>query len=291
MKTNINIIIEDVLREYLGSNIIHEDRRQLTLPFDGKIHKYGYEDFIDYLESIGKYGKLSSCNDFDYENAFKGRVSLDEVLNEEDASICDIIYYCGLKLLRMNNVLEDDIRGYEEMLYNCDDPRKLYDYCVEVLTGYHLTEEIIYEVFEELVNDNPLGIKLDVDSDGLVEIERAIDLENLLEKYGNDEDDLYTQIMGNNDFSQGLGLCWTWSKGNAESYNGWKGDEIVIKGRVNPNDIDWHGTVWCNFIIPCEREIRLNENVPVEVDEIIITDLGKKFPLRSSIIVPSGSHI
>lgn len=291
MKTNIDIIIEKVLREYLGRNIIHENRSQLTLPFDGKIHKHGYEDFIDYLESIGKYGKLSSCNDFDYENVFKGRIKLGDLLKWDDASVCDVLYYCCIKLMKMVNVLDGDIRVMERFEYDCDKPKKIYDYCVSILVDYGLDVDVIYDSLEELVNDNPLGIRLDVDSDGLVKIERAIDLEKLLDKYGNDEDDLYTRIMGDDYYSQGLGLCWTWMSGNAESYNGGCGDEIVIKGRVNPNDINWEGTVECNFSIPCEMEIRLNENVPVEVDEIIVSKLGKRFPLRNSIVVSSGSYI
>ena len=70
IKTNtgeIHITNEDVTKKIVISEkqipILYEYRNEPNLPFeefgDKEYHKQTYEHFVDYLENIGKYGKLN----------------------------------------------------------------------------------------------------------------------------------------------------------------------------------------------------------------------------------------
>ena len=91
-----------------------------------------------------------------------------------------------------------------------------------------------------------------------------------------------------------IGECWTWKRGNAQSYCA---DfsimnnnivQVVICGYVHPSSIDWIETIYLNtYKMKSEREIRMNNNALVEVSYIRI--YGQVYRFGTSFLINAGA--
>ena len=241
-----------------------EYHNQLKIPFDNPSAAYGlkdnYEHFIDYLESIGRYGKLgvSELKGKHYPNFF-------------DEHIDGII-----KAFRVGNAQTYEIDGLslfiEFITNNCDDDSLFYtdrlkpvrDLCRE--NDYNLTvndliilrmlsqEEV--EEYEESIDPfellSPLNDSLskkgvdvfrndivvpsisnfiydhidyvwEIDDRGLIRIEREITIPNMFSPY---ENHMSGVTHNKNNYYNtlngydGIGMCWSFANGHGEAYCG-----------------------------------------------------------------------
>ena len=125
------------------------------------------------------------------------------------------------------------------------------------------------------------------DKNGLLIIERGIRIEDLLYKPNELQNSTYHKTIDN--YNDGIGNCWSWSKGYGQAYNSDGGEQIVFKGKVNVDSVDWASTIVLYYEFDNEREIRLKPNSIIEVDEIILSTNGKHLPLNGPILVSSGN--
>ena len=68
-------------------------------------------------------------------------------------------------------------------------------------------------------------------------------------------------------------IYWTWRPGNSDAYcsNGYgEGDTyIILKGYVDPKDVNWVDTLIKNaYSLSYEQEIEINDGAIIEVDRI-----------------------
>lgn len=302
MKT-IDNIIKETINSYLKENIESEDWRQLELPFDGNIYKPNYEYFIDYLEKIGEYGKLGksvSTNHFENINYNNLLVRL---MRQNDSSVVYLIIDAACDYIKETY---DISLGYNDIdeygLYDISNTDRAFDKVIEIIQGNYDSEadaEIISSSIINLILDRIKTyiddeLQLVYDNRGLIYVEREIGLSNIMSKPDNFDDSFFVSNMNNDFYKKGVGLCWCYKEGYAESYNGYGDYFITMKGYVDPKDVDWESTIFTNVIFGGdEYEVRMKKNVPIEVDSVIITgrdNQSKNMPLKQPIIVNSGIH-
>jgi len=300
---------------------LYEDYRQLKIPFKndsgkGYDYKENYELFIDFLESIGKYGRLG-----DYNNNESCQEMIDNLIEaayseyftnwEPDSNIFNHIF----DNMFVDAVNDDTIEDYfvlpDEILNNADEIGNLSD---ELEIGYDINDvfdyltdegkkifrEEAFNVFADIVYNGPYN-EIETDDRGLIYVEREISMPGVFStKYDTnvspDKSDFFKQLQAN---YKGVGNCWSWSQGGGEAYcansYGEVGtDFITMKGWVSPKSVNWISTMCINVQMGNEeKELRLNRGAIVEVDEIIITSYdadnkikGKNI-LNKPILIPA----
>jgi hypothetical protein len=284
-ENDIRKIVKSVLQE------LHRGQ-QMVLPFDGSSEPYNYMQFIEYLENIGKVGKLRGGNltaVFQREEemaqcGFATMIDTDEVPFDED--ITDFIN-------RMISRYGEDIVGYgpdsiqdiNDLLDVFTDRDKIYNELVEM--GKKEIELLRYDL---TINDN-----------GLIYCERVLLLPHMDKRYNEDNiqgyytplnkrQDFYTELK--QAFDQGVGVCWTYCPGAGECYNGGyfgqNGSRVTLKGWVRPEDVDWYETV---MHIPLgELEIRMAYGATIQLDAVSVQDnqMGtRNLPIKHSILIPA----
>ena len=155
---------------------------------------------------------------------------------------------------------------------NFDSP---YDY-KDVFSNYGFGEFMsnIKENFFSTLDDYGFTNRLTLDDRGLLYVERAMTIPRFKdttfknELDGQENNDFYSHIQR----YSGIGNCWTWCKGASEaycgSYYGGNSSIVVLKGYVNPRDVDWAETVYRNaYGLNYEREIYISKG-NVEIDRI-----------------------
>ena len=283
------------LVEYRGQTMFNFDTNG-----NGFYGKFNYQHFIDYLESIGRYGMLESSG---YDMAslnklietFKSK-GIDEYMsnNEDDEEVEDeIVMSLSVLLENIINGSEDadvmlseygfelleelkasgitwhyDIRNHI-FLHYIDGDEPIFSF----LTGDGVREvfSIAKELVGERLDDYGFGSGLKLNDRGLLYVERNITIPYIMD--GGDDspnEDAYTMFKKN---YKGLGNCWSWDEGRGESYNGnsfgGKYTDIRMIGCVNPNDVDWLTTISRNiYSLREEREIYIDSGKPVEIDSV-----------------------
>lgn len=278
---------------------LYEDYRQLKLPFKndsgkGYDYKENYELFIDWLESIGKYGRLEPYNDNEsYQEMIDGLIesAYVEYINEwdADAAVFNFIIDGMFNEARNDDAVEEYFILPEEMMNNIDeighlsddlgldgDISEVYRYLTD--EGKKLFREKSFEQFKAIVHDGPY-FEIETDDRGLIYVEREISVPGLLKTQYDinvtpDKHD-YFKLLSKS--YKGIGNCWSWAYGGGEaycanSYHDVGEDFITLKGWVNPKSINWIATMAINVQMGNEeKELRLHKGAIVEVDEIIIT--------------------
>jgi hypothetical protein len=267
----------------LGSNPnkqnISEWRGDRSIPFEEPefANKANYEHFIDFLENIGRYGQISGSGNVEKLYNY----GLDH----------------GFEYLKNNNpTFESDFDSF----YNHFRPQEYPEYYIdgEESNGHHsdLTDEGL-DVWDDFLWDlyqDRVDVRYKLNERNLIYIYRAISIPDLTstnysnEWFGNPVkyEDYYEQL--NRQF-YGVGMCWSYEESGAILHSGGRGTTVIIYGLISPDNIDWIETCALNGSGMDEREIRTKTNVPVEIYQIKTED-GKKFPLKKTIIVPSGEH-
>jgi hypothetical protein len=308
-------ISEDAVRK------IYEDYRQLKLPFKndsgkGYDYKENYELYIDFLESIGKYGRLGNYTGEDYndiientiQNAFNDYTHSNEW--DVDSTFSSLPINDMFRNAVEKNVVEKYFNLPEEILNNIDNIEYLsdkldLDYATpdeicEYLTdeGKDIFNKKIFRSFESYVENMLYDIK--TNDRGLIYVEREISIPDIFktqydEKISPENDD-YFKLLTKYYGYKGVGVCWSWQEGRGEAYCGESynvgSSDILLKGWVRPDSIDWVFTMQINAQMGnSEEELRLKNGAIVEVDEIIINgykDVNKgKNILSNPILIPA----
>jgi hypothetical protein len=73
------------------------------------------------------------------------------------------------------------------------------------------------------------------------------------------------------DYDGHLGVCWAYREDAAVAYNGGfeKGDTIILKAYVRPEDVNWTETLALCLYNVDEYELRLNDSAPIQLTEIV----------------------
>lgn len=211
-------------------------------------------EFIQYLNDHGKDGELhSSCSEAHLYDKFMIDCDIhnsplyNEIINSESA----IGSYC------YDREIEEDEIVWDEETY-----RDFDEWCLDTAT----------DVILEYIKTN---------NKNCIYIERAI-----VVPYFTNKDKLYRWFK--TDYGGHLGVCWAYRKGRAEAYFGGfeKGDTIILKGYVRPEDVNWTETVaLCLYNID-EYELRLNDNAPIQLTEIV-TEKGNHKIFNGNLILPA----
>lgn len=293
-------------------NLLKEVYNQLTIPFDNKYHevdgknipmKQDYEYFIDWLESIGHYGTLPQGKNTSIReiiNSYLKNPKYVEYLKDmfvddyedggyidgfiEDAyeRLTDYEDYEGI------NCFLKEINDISELAYN-EDLEEFTQYLTQ--DGLELCNKLLKQYILEKLDEYGFMHSIEKNvKNGLLYIERVITIPSIT-GYSNNfsEEDFFKHL--NNSYDA-VGECWTWKEGGGDAYNGNQGDKITFKGWVNINEVDWKETIFLNcYSLNYEKEIRLNKNSMVQINEIT-TSNNEHFPLKQSIIVPAhtGSY-
>lgn len=258
-------------------HLMNEYHSQLHINFDDPnyenssiYNRPNYEHFIDYLESIGYYGTLPQTN-----------ITIGDVYDE---NMEDAIERFKLEESDMERLLEKFYyyaKNYKDYWVEDCDPQSLESYDIED----SLSEEgkNAFEVFlRQQFNDNLYMFETFTwknKNSTQIEIERVISIPSP----ENNSDDSFNQFSN----YKGIGNCWTWEKGNGNSYCSRGGQDITLKGKVNVCDIDWVETIMRNgWDLNEEKEIFLKDDIFVQIDEVEYCN--KNFPLKQPILVKSG---
>jgi len=253
--THVNMHAPGLMGEWRG------DKR---IPFEGEYgKKANYDHFIDYLENIGKYGELSGSGNAQklYENAL----------------------HDGFIELKDNHPMwESDMDWFLED-YNPEDYPDYYEEDTHDLTedGEQAWEDFLWGLYQDRVD-----VTYQLNQRNLVYIYRAISIPALTSTQynANENEDFYEEL--NRRFN-GIGMCWSYEVGGAIPHSGGAGTTIIVYGLISPDNIDWVRTCALNGSGMDEREIRTQKNIPIEIYQMM-TENGKKLPLKKSIIVGSG---
>lgn len=299
---------------------LYEDYRQLKIPFKndsgkGYDYKENYELFIDWLESIGKYGRLEPyTGDESYEEMIDNLIepAYVEYMNEwdADAAVFIFIFDCMFADARNDGTIEDYFILPDEIINNADEIGNLsdelnldgnisdaYDYLTD--EGKKIFREESFEEFKNIVYNGPYYLELD--DRGLIYVEREISVPDIFntqyDKKTSPEEDDYFKLLTK--IYKGIGNCWSWKREGGEAYNAHcfgdiKTDFVVLKGWVSPESVNWVDTMQINVQMSNEEnELRLHKGAIVEVDEIIINgfnardDIKGKNILNKPILIPT----
>jgi hypothetical protein len=298
-------------------NLLKEYRSQLVLPFNGEEngqgHKTNYEHFVDYLEENGRYGTLEAEH-----------VDIDELLGQsvsfENVTDFDANDNVGLWLIGnfVSDLLSD---GYdlldifseewvEGLELTSTTPleigQEIVDHLeVPTIDDFEVTlssdqmcdkfETYAINTLKEMLTEHFHGShrgysrSIQVDENGLIEVERAITLPNLASQShvpGSEFTDFYNYLTKS--FKGSVGECWSWSYG--DTYDGDDyGNEtttVYLKGKVQPSSVDWPVTVMLNLdlYLNDEDEIRIVKGADVEIDDILGSDHESLGILKQPII-------
>lgn len=279
----------------------YNDVQKIVEDFDNTLELANEQD-MELLSNNGRYDKYA-LSDFLFKHLDK------EILSTIDNDlIMDVFdrYYDALN--NNENVDLSDLESY----YTDDeiDVNDFYKSCLDISND----DESLQTTYREIIRNyitcgvDSLDFRqyfaskikeyfidyvgLNFDENGLLIIERGMELSEFLNKPDTLKNSLYKQAKGRYD---GIGNCWAWMHGSGRSYcsglNGGDNEEsIVMIGKVNPNDVDWYSSCLLFYQFD-EDEVRINHNTPIEIDEIYLDEYGDKrhLPLRKPIVVNSGT--
>lgn len=275
--------IKRVLKEYYS---------QLKIPFNHDTPNYdyksNYEHYIDFLEKIGKYGKLPKSKWTKKTINSEIAKHLDYAMNnsetedvKEDIDYRFFLYINNSTLLPQcikSDVLQE-FNNLDEFSEWLEENLDKFDYILssEGLDAFYKFRK---NYFLEKLNEYGFLKKLTFNNRGLIYVERAITLPKFYER------------IKDNDFIKKyrtVGECWSWLKDGAEPYCGGDGTTILLKGWVDPSQVDWEETTYRNmYSINDERELYIL-SAKVEVFEVTLfySDSNKKIklPLHNPILV------
>ncbi len=268
-------------------NVLKEYRDQLTIPFDGIDGKYNYQHFIDWLESIGKYGKLpKSDSNIQKLMSDSFNESLELFSEDYDLELNEFIEYLNdnnISLFELVNLPEEECEEYIK-----DNDFYISNYFND--NGKIEFDNFKCEKFQDALYDNAFDHNNFRTNDrNLLFIERFIEIPKSLDKtfntYNKKHNDLFLYLT--NEYGNNIGQYWSWFEGGVQCGSPYysKTDKIILRGYVDPKNVDWEETIYRNaYSCKEEREIYLPYNTPIEIFEILTKD-GKKLPLNGSIIV------
>lgn len=184
----------------------------------------------------------------------------------------------------------DECKLIKEEVSNQDTPQDFVRVLKQLYQNGTLTnssmsnEDISNEIKYQLENNPQIGMFKDninefgfidkvLSQNGKIYIERAITI-NSVEDMLNYEGD-------------GVGTSWSWEKGGAEAYFGNGNIQIILKGYVNLEDINWESTVFLNaYPLNGQKEIRVEVDSPIELFGFAFN--GKKYKIKNPLLVNSG---
>jgi hypothetical protein len=289
----------------------------LQIPFDGEIDTPNYKQFIEYLETIGHYGKLhnptTSVNDwFNDPELLQFALETKLIQSYGDPTIDSFYLTRNLEnFISWSNKPTNDLINPDWL--NSDgeldfdewsDGLGLYedDWKQKVLTP---EGQRMWPAFARIHGKGYLSsfieYNLHMNDSGQIQVEREITIPKAnnhskfpqyQRKDGEQPKDLdYYEFLTNNMcYGRGIGVCWAYSKGAAESYNadpyGPQGgcDTITMYGWVNPESVDVKTSLELEIMDECE--LRLKASAPVQIDRIVMRGTGKNL-LKSPIVVPA----
>lgn len=287
-------VVKEVKISNKQLNILKEYHNQLNIPFDeygSEVNGYKlvYEQYIDFLESIGKYGKLPK------ENFTIGSVV--ETINQylPNVHLINDIYYGDEEqfLYDIEDMLWKTQKGYYDYSDYFINYEEIKDFGFDELCEYYENNEILNdygkrEFLTDILDENGFPYGLEINENGLIYVERIINIPEI-----SSTKEIYHKFKYEYD---NVGECWSWAKGGAQDFGEnnvlWdnKTTNIVLKGWVSPQSVDWEYTVSLNVSksLGEERELRLISDEHVQIDEIEIVNgqfENKNIPLQNSIIV------
>lgn len=263
---------------------LSEDRNQLEIPFNGE-GKYNYQHFIDWLERIGRYGKLQPV---------KPNLAMEMYYNNIDKGID---YYENMYIddYILNDLLKEFIysinkNDYEDLIIPSIEDTNEYD-IDDTLTDKGKEEfKKFYRNKLEDELDNNFNFK--TNERNLIYVERVITIPSLLNKTFKNNYINYKDFYAflNNEYGEHIGQYWSWSEGGSDSYDpqNYSGDysSIRLKGFVSPYSVEWPETIMKNiYSLSYEQEIFIKYGELIEVNEIIELNNNKKLPLKNTILI------
>lgn len=297
MILNESDIVEIVKKCVKRLNEIHKGQ-QLMLPFDGSSEPYNYMHFLEWLESVGTYGKLPPPKN-NIDSLYYNKVLM------KDMGLATFYFSMGAEL---------DDEGFEMFMddFNSKYGPKIFisgefptDFVYPDDVPALLTEEGKKYWDEELISvgrekfDDWINHKITLNKEGLVYCEREIEISSPFERidfaddyYDNRETMDYYSVLQDN--YSGIGEYWSYAVGGACTYfNGRTKNPrpITLKGWVSPDDVAWSTSIELESMD--EQELRLNYDGKVQIDRIEYWDeeLGNVNLLsKGSIIVPVSQN-
>ena len=294
-----------LLKEYHGQQVFNFDDNG-----EPYYKKNNYENYIDYLESIGHYGQLppsewtketinntidnelekididdNDLSEDDYNYAFYSLIEAsffynkdsDELFNEEFA---EIINEYNQFLEEYNYVhdsgnLEYFLRNKKKLyVYSEDDA---YQYLTDL--GEEEYDKELREAYKNHIEEYDIKWGLTLNERGLIYMEREIIIPKATSPYVRKDytgslDNDYYKILHDNYY--GIGNCFSWSKNKGEAYCGNSfgvgNTHILLKCWVDPKDVNWEETVHRNcYGLRDEQEIYVdNDNAKIEVFDVVV---------------------
>lgn len=294
-----------LLKEYHGQQVFNFDDNG-----EPYYKKNNYENYIDYLESIGHYGQLppsewnehtiSQTIDRELENIDPGRDDLneddynyafydlitnsffcynnsDEIFNENFIEIMDRYekFLEQYNYINSSGNLEYFLRSKEKLYINDEEDASIY------LTdlGEEEYEKELKDAYRSHIDEYDLKNGLTINERGLIYMEREIVIPKANSPYmksnykGSFDNDYYKSLTDN---YYGIGNCFTWQKGASEAYCansfGIGNTYVTLKCWIDPKDVNWEETVQRNcYGLREEQEIYVNDGgAKIEVFDVIV---------------------
>ena len=229
-----------------------------------------YGEYMKYIESIGQHGvlqptPLTESDELWYNigacTFYLGYTSEGEFDEEEFCEFLDYFFGKYGEGVLKPEVSPDDV--YQTFL-----PEDLVDGLTpDGLTKYRF--EVINRGKEAF---NLFRTNLDFNEKGQIFCARAVQLGN-----GMTEQDFQSE------YGEAIGIYWSFVEWGAKSYySNVAGPEVVFKGWVNPDDVEWGETIQTQCAD--EQELRLKPGVTVQVDQIL-TDYSERNLLTNGSIL------
>jgi hypothetical protein len=290
---NITANVHEQRKVYISekqAKLLIEDKNQLMIPFDGSTERYNYLQFLDWIEEIGIEGQLpQSQMNFEKEVQKSFQAAYEALINDEEGmceeamnDFFDSIYSHGNEE-ELNHYFPNLSNDEIEYCMSSQDYSEMYD---------DFKPDAEFEIFRKdyfraLMRENGFPYSIRTNDRGLIFIERAIDIPPKFmkslptNKYGRKRfiDFLYDM------YGENVGQYWSYSQGEVQDSAWSRHTTLYLRGYVRPEDVDIFETTYRNmYSLHEEHEIYLPYGTQIELFEIITED-GKKLPLRKPIIV------
>lgn len=274
--------------------------------------KKNYEHFVDYLEQIGRYGRLKPTSwtkdtvtqkIYDVLNHVEPNdddLDYDDYLENINNLICDDpedvpCIFAGDFLVAWDEFLDEgneiDYENVRQFLWNY---KFDFMYDDDLLTDYgrERVNEVVTNAFRDKIYNYDFMDDITVNDRGLIYAERDIAIPN----FNSSEGDYYDILT--KEFNDGIGVYFSWKKGGADVYEGHSrgpvsSTTITMECWVSPDDVNWENTVYKNCYIlnsECELEIEFDSSL-VEIERITLRDNYKDDNKVNGIDVTNASLI
>lgn len=286
LKAMVSECIKRLINEY------HQNQ-QLMLPFDSSSEPYNYMQFVEWLETIGKYGELpaepNAMNDVVSDEKFLysvGEASFYYGTGDE----LDIDYLCELfadfvKKNGGNALFVNPNYTTDQVLEDIQSVEDIKTYLNE--NGRFLWERFVINRGRQSM-DWWVNERLDINEKGLIYCERMIEMESSMERYhGENGEDYFETLFDEYD---GIGAYWSYCPGGGNVYfnRAKHPQQILIKGVVSPRDVDWSATTSLESMD--EQELRIEQGAIVQINEIEMWTHNEgmvRLPLKGSLLIPA----